>query len=108
MDWLAVFFAKSLALMVWMPVTECSVAIIATKFPLESVLTVDGVESSLVLFWTNGYPSYVRVICELGEKFVPVILIPSPMLVVLVLSEIVEEPEATVNRAEYVLVPSVA
>src|SRR3989442_5891066 len=106
MDWLAVFFAKSLALMVWMPVTECSVAIIATKFPLESVLTVDGVESSLGLFWTNWYPSYVTVICELVEKVVPVILIASPMLVVLVLSQLAEEPEATVDRSEDVLVPS--
>src|SRR2546428_2728348 len=93
--------------MVWVPVTECCIAIIAAKPPLESVWTLDGVGASLLLFWTNVYPSYVRVICELGEKFVPVILTPVPTLAVLVLSEIVE-PADTVNRAECMWVPSVA
>src|SRR5207245_11425235 len=52
-------------------------------------------------------PSYDMVICEVGAKLLPVTLTPVPTLTVLVLSEIVE-PAPTVNRAECVLVPSVA
>ena len=76
--------------MLCVPVTDISVDIIATKFPLESVVMVNGVvEYPLSCEPTPmAVPSYDIVICEFGANLVPVILTSVPTLTALVLSEI--------------------
>ena len=91
-DWLAVWLAESLALIVCVPVTDTSTCIIATKPPLELVVTEDGEvvpEPTSCPNCPMAVPSNDIVINEFGAKLLPVILTSVPTLTELVLRQIV-------------------
>src|SRR2546426_5526487 len=87
--------------MVCAPETDCSISIIPTNPPVESVLMLYGEAASAEPIWAYAVPSYDIVIPELGANLVPVTLTEVPTFPVLVLSEIDRVEDAvTVNCAD--------
>src|SRR2546428_328659 len=87
--------------MVCAPETDCSISIIPTNPPVESVLMLYGEAASAEPVWAYVVPSYDIVTAEFGANLVPVTLTEVPTFPVLVLSEIDRVADGvTVNCAE--------